>query len=536
MQRGPRKRRSSISLVQHEQPSAQAKGFGRALGWRLLSGVCVRSQNQITGAPRGLRLWGDSMTSAKGEPGSAGVPENPGLSGGPRRRPPPTIDLEATEVARRAAASSQLGPTSEPAEASADGGPTVGAHGAAGSRFESLDWRSWWAAIERAAARWPQLDRPGPLVVAALAGAAALALVLTGLWSVGLLGSAPGDSTNGSLATKVANLERQVQELAGHSARNSGSSADPKVVSELASRVSGLEQAQHRLDAVEQRLGRLESAPAAAADPAWSDRLARAETATKSNLEAVADMRRQIDDLSASVRDVKAGTDRALEAAQKSAAGNADAAAVDRGEINQFATRVAALERTANAVETKLQTTENAAGAAERVAKAAFVTAVLRDAVEHGGPFKTELAAAKPLLRPADLATLEPLADAGVPTAAVLAGALSKLIPEVLSEGAPVSQKESILDRLQANAAKLVRVRPVGEASGDEPAALLARAEARAGRDDMRAALNEIAKLPSPTRSRLSDWTRSAESRVSAIDTVRRLAATSLEALGQSGP
>lgn len=477
------------------------------------------------------------MTSAKGEPGSAGVPENPGLSGGPRRRPPPTIDLEATEVARRAAASLQLGPTSEPAGASADGGPTAGAHSAAGSRFERLDWRLWWAAIERAAARWPQLDRPAPLVVAALSGGAALALVLTGLWLVGLLGAAPGDGAKGALATKVANLDRQVQELASHSARDSAASADPKIVTELASRVSGLEQAQHRLDAVEQRLAGLESsAPAAAADPAWSDRLARTETATKSNLEAVADLRRQIDDLSATVRDVKAHTDIAVEAAQKSAAGNADAAAVDRGEINQFATRVAALERTANAVETKLQTSENAAAAADRAAKAAIVTAVLRDAVEHGGPFKRELAAAKPLLRPADLTTLEPLADAGVPTAAVLAGALSKLIPDVLSEGAPVPQQESILDRLQANAARLVRVRPVGEAPGDDPAALLARAEARAGRDDMRAALNEIAKLPSPMRSRLSDWTRSAESRISAIDTVRRLAATSLEALGQSGP
>src|SRR5262249_33345741 len=114
----------------------------------------------------------------------------------------------------------------------------------------------------------------------------------------------------------------------------------------------------------------------------------------------------------------------------KSAAGNADAATLDRGEINQFAGRIAALERTAKTLEAQLQNSDSAAAAA-RAARSAFLMLALRTAVERGEPYKAELAAAKPLLRAADFAALEPLAETATPTGPALADELSKLVPAV---------------------------------------------------------------------------------------------------------
>ncbi len=53
------------------------------------------------------------------------------------------------------------------------------------------------------------------------------------------------------------------------------------------------------------------------------------------------------------------------------------------------------------------------------------------------------------------------------------------------------------LDRLQANAEKLVRIRPVDEEPrGDDRGAILARIEQRAAQGNISGALAELAKLP----------------------------------------
>src|SRR5215467_13901372 len=121
------------------------------------------------------------MTSAKDQaPGPAGMPENSGLSGGARRRPPPTIDLEATEVAARTAAAREAAVTSRTPDMFAGSGVEPNARDPVRPRSRFLDWQSWLAAIQRAAARWPQLDRPGPVIAATAGGV--FVLVLTTLW------------------------------------------------------------------------------------------------------------------------------------------------------------------------------------------------------------------------------------------------------------------------------------------------------------------------------------------------------------------
>ena len=87
------------------------------------------------------------------------------------------------------------------------------------------------------------------------------------------------------------------------------------------------------------------------------------------------------------------------------------------------------------------------------------------------------------------------------------------------------------LDKLEANASKLVRIRKVGEADGSDPAAVLARIEAHLARNDIAAADKELAALPEKIRSPAEPWRRKVAARQAALDASRKLAADSAAAL-----
>ena len=57
------------------------------------------------------------------------------------------------------------------------------------------------------------------------------------------------------------------------------------------------------------------------------------------------------------------------------------------------------------------------------------------------------------------------------------------------------------MEKLQAGAERLVRIRPVGDVPGDDPAAMIARIEAKAARNDISGALADLSKLPAAVRA-----------------------------------
>ena len=77
--------------------------------------------------------------------------------------------------------------------------------------------------------------------------------------------------------------------------------------------------------------------------------------------------------------------------------------------------------------------------------------------------------------------------------------ALTNLVAQ--TSGAP-PRDGGFLDRLQANAERLVRIRPLDEPPGDDPASVLTRIEQRAAQADLPGALTELAKLPAAARPR----------------------------------
>jgi hypothetical protein len=143
------------------------------------------------------------------------------------------------------------------------------------------------------------------------------------------------------------------------------------------------------------------------------------------------------------------------------------------------------------------------------------------------------LEAAKTLATDAKaLAPLEPFANTGIPSTDALAQELAALTP-ALAKAVGTPPPAGILDRLKANAEKIVRVRPTKEATGDDPAAVVQRIQARAAARDLAGALSEIAKLPAPARDLTREWVTKVEARNAALEASRRLYTAALAALGK---
>jgi hypothetical protein len=418
-------------------------------------------------------------------------PARPSAGARIRQRPNRTIDLTATEVAmgdeddpltpEDSAAPSETPPMREaPTIPPADGGaqPPPNEPPPAGSR-----WQSW---LPGPFITWPLLE-------AGAAGGGLVLLVVAVLWFAGLF--APGDNGMNDLNARLVQIESRLKQIPVGTAQPP---VDPKTV-----------------DALTARLGKLEAAASQppSADPAVTQRLAAAEAATKS--------------LQATIAELNKRTDAVADTARSSTG-------VERGDIDALSNRLATLEKSMKSVADDLDKRIDALG--DRPVRLAVSAQALRAAVERGDAYMSELAAVKPLATDARaLSALEPFAATGLPSAASLARELSDIMPAMQRLAAPPVEG-GFLDKLQANAGRLVRIRPIDDVPGDDPAAVLTRIEAKAGRSDIAGALAEFPKLPAKVRAPAEDWIKKAEARTAAVTASRRFASDSLAALGKPTP
>jgi hypothetical protein len=401
-----------------------------------------------------------------------------------RRRPPTVIDLPATEVPSESATpEASVSPPAEPQQP-------------ATPQQASVEPPTPPPPPEppRAGPEPPPASRPPfaflpeqlswPHAGAAIGGVAGGLLVVLLLWLGGIFSG--GREPPVDLSPRLAAIEKQLNELAS---RPAPASVDPKAIDKA-------------IDDIAARLARLESAQAAprapVTDPVVLGRLNAAENATKSLADNAAAMSRRAEATDAALREINSRIDKLT----------------------------AAL--------TDVQTTaRSAAAGSDRASRLAVAASALRNAVEHGDPFTAELAIVKPLAPdPNAIAVLEPFAASGVPGNAMLGQELAAIVrPMLRASGEPV-RDGGFLDRLQANAEKLVRIRPVGEeARGDDRTAILARIEQRAAQGNISGALTELAKLPPDALAPMQGWIAKAEARNRALDASRRLAADAVAAL-----
>jgi hypothetical protein len=367
-----------------------------------------------------------------------------------------------------------------------------------------------------------------PLVGAGVAGAA---LTLAIVWVVLALSAGQGADSSAADA-RIGQLERQVANLAGRAPADAANAASATDLT-------------NRLQKLEAQVGQLAAAPRPAPDPALPNRISMLETQLKSLNDTLSSLGQRSESTAtanaAALRELNQELARADKTEAQSSQAS-DAAANANAAIAALADRVDALEGGTKTLEKTVESTlateqakRNAETSDDRAMRTAIMAAALAAAVARGDPFEPELKAAQ--AQSADASALAPLADfaaTGVPSESALARELASLEPELLRAVGAMPSESGFLQKLQANAERLVRIRPVEEVAGDDPATIIARARIKAERGDLSGALTELGALPANVRAPAQAWIDKAQARAAAIAASRAFAADTLAALATS--
>ena len=390
-----------------------------------------------------------------------------------RKRPAPTIDLTATEVPEADAVEQpQVG-----ADAPSSGAPEPSAaHVGAGAAHDPEPGLRD-GSTRTAAAVWQ-------IFIAGFAGAGIMTAVLLGVWFAGLV---PSRDTGAAIA-------------------------DPASVA-----------------ALNQRLTKIESSIAKlpASDQGTSERLSATDNALKSLGIALTAINKRSDEVAANAAEARARADASEKALAELRNSVQDltknsSAGLSPADVDTVQKRLAALEQAVKNVPT------------DRGARLALSAATLRDTVVSGAPFAAELDEVKSLgAGEKTLAPLTPFAATGLPQAPALAQELRALIPAMQKAAGAQAPSGGFLERLQANAGKLVRIRPVDAPAGDDAAAVLARIEIELARADIPAALADLERLDPAVRAPAQAWIAKAQVRQAALAAARQLAVDTARALGK---
>jgi hypothetical protein len=282
------------------------------------------------------------------------------------------------------------------------------------------------------------------------------------------------------------------------------------------------------VDAIAQRITRIEGALARlpANDPGVAERLSAADNAMKSLGIALTALNKRNDEIAGNAADARARADAAQNAmtqlrdSVQSLSKNTPAS-LSPADVDIVQKRLAALEQAV-----KVAPADNAA-------RLALSAAALRDTVASGAPFVAELDEVR--LLGADEKSLAPLVPfaSGAPTIETLAQELRALIPTIMKTSGAQAPSGNYLERLEASAARLVRIRPVGMPAGDDASAVLARVEKEAASAAIDDALTDLGKLDVATRAPAQGWIAKAQARQAAVAAARELASQTTHALGK---
>ncbi len=327
----------------------------------------------------------------------------------------------------------------------------------------------------------PISDEPAapisPWVIAALSGAVAASLVICVGWLLGWPAVLPATSSSPPF--------------------------NAAVIDDLAARVAG----------VEAKIGK----PAAPApDPATVGRVEALEKSLASLRGDLSGLRAQSEKLTASVNDAKS--------TPREPAPSADLSAINE--------RIAELERATRAQVSEIAQ-ESARPADDVPLRRVVAASVLDVSVRQGEPYVAALAAAKSLAENADaLKPLDGFAASGVPNAASLSRELLTLVPKLSPAQETATSGSGIVDRLQAGAAKLVRIERT-DGVGNDRGAVVARVTAAALRNDFAEARRELKTLAPADRAAAQAWLDKADARDTALAASRQFASDSMAALAK---
>jgi hypothetical protein len=279
------------------------------------------------------------------------------------------------------------------------------------------------------------------------------------------------------------------------------------------------------IEALSSRIGELEGrvSKSVAPDPTVSSRFDALEKSLATLRGDLANARARSDKLASELDAVKS-------------APPGSAAAPAAADLTAIEGRLAEVERAVRAE------SENIAEAASKPAddtalRRLVVASMLELSVRQNEPFAKALKAAKVLAPdPQTLQPLEGFAASGVPNAANLCRELLTLVPK-LEPPRPgdATTGTGIVDRLQAGAAKLVRVERT-DAAGNDRGAIVARVTAAAVRNDLSETRRELNSLTPADRAPAQPWLDKVGERDAALAAARHFAAEAMAALAKPAP
>ena len=338
-------------------------------------------------------------------------------------------------------------------------------------------------------------------IVSAIFGAGAAALVV---WSAGWPGEtappAPPPQTNNAA------IDALTARLASVEAKTAAPAPAPQVDNAA-------------LDALAARIANIESkaaAPAAppAPDPALAAQIGALEKSMATLRDELAATHAQSDKTAAAVNDVKSAP--------------REAPPPDLSAVNE---RLAQIESSAKTLSAEVAK-RNAAPAEDAALRRAVAAALLDVSVRAGEPYAATLAAAKPFAANAEaLKPLDSFAATGVPSANALNRELLALLPKLSPAPENSTTGAGIVDRLQAGAARLVRIERTDAVVGNDRHAIVARVTAAALRNDIAEARRELKTLAPADRAPAQAWIDKADARDAALAASRQFASEAMAAL-----
>jgi hypothetical protein len=309
------------------------------------------------------------------------------------------------------------------------------------------------------------------------------------------------------IAQRLDTMERAAAEFdqrIGEIVERVGALADalPTVGSATAEDIAALSQ---RLSQLEQQIAGL--ARQAASSPAAS---------VPTDDTAVAGLNARIESLSQELAAVKAQQDPGvIDSLRNQVATLTQSAA-------QLEAQRAAAEARVDGLKARLQAVETAAASSAATARQPAVLLAyvrLHDSVWSGQSYAAALdafeqaAKALPAIEKR-IALLRATADTGVATRQALRDSFRPLADRIVRLKAPPG--ESLVDRTLAKVSQLVVVRRTGDADGDTPSAIVARAESRLAGNDLAAAVAEVEKLSGDPGAAAKPWLADARARLEA--------------------
>jgi predicted nucleic acid-binding Zn-ribbon protein len=445
--------------------------------------------------------------------------------GGTGKRPAPTIEGKATEVAV------------EPAEAAAAEQEESAAPAGESSALPGGD------SGEAQEAPGPPSARPSRVKSFASHMLAGLLGALIGVAGLGAAWNALGLGPKPPAAPDLSGIEARIAKLESAPAPTAGSGE----LAELDKRLKAIEDQPSdvtpELSGLPDRVAQLETAIKSLADTAKdggsvadaaaiSEQIGEAERRLQAKIDAaiaeaeltnastVQDLQREIAELKAKIG--------ALAEAELNPGG--DTALVP--DLTALTDRIAKLEAALPALKDEIGKDSSET----KSAALAIALANLRTALDEGRPFSAELATLKALApTPEDLGPLPGYAEKGIPTLAALKRSFAAAKDAALAPTTPKAEA-SIWESLWASAQGLVKVRRVDAAAiGDTPDAVLARADAKLEMDDLAEAVAEVETLDGAPRAQFADWLEQAHARLDADHVLKRLEGLLLVSVGGAG-